>query len=155
MRFYRGVPYLVSDTLAVNGRHPHALAPYFVISARLSGAEAERVKLHEWWHVVLSWAMTMPLVLAWAVWALAGQLYPVALAVFAVPALANVLRRWWPVDWQVEWEALPKGAEVAAGGDLDSEAASLADSAAYPNTRGLDYCRQRIAWWARVFGWRP
>lgn len=153
MKQYRLIPYRVAELpKGVNGRHPHMLAPYFVLSPRVSGDEAERVKLHEWIHVVLSALLFWPAIIVGllcahldlSLWWIAPTLPGVAIV---------LLRRLWPSWLLVEWEAIPKGAEVAAGGSLKQEAEGLAWSSSYKHGRSLRYCSARIAWWAARLGW--
>ena len=153
MRFYRLVPYFVKELPAgVNGRQPSQWAPFFYLSSRVTGAEAERVKLHEWLHVVLSYALAAPFILAYLEAVLSGSAEWPALAMTSLPFAVIALKKFWP-DWLlVEWEALPKGAEVASGGDLEAEARGLALSRSYQHGKPVSYCRRRIAFWAGVFG---
>ena len=153
MKFFRLVPYWIRDDLPVNGRHPHQLAPFFLISSRLKGAEAERVKLHEWIHVVLAMVLSLPFIVAFVAYMITARPNIPLLLITAVPFCINLLRFHWPNWLKVEWEALPKGAEVAKGGDLEAEAESLARSKSYAHGKSLQYCRRRIAFWASLFGW--
>ena len=129
---YRCVPYQVRDELPgdAQGRHPWGgLVPWFQIRAGLDPRLHQRVALQ------------------------LGLVSPMVFVLALVWSLPRLLLKVGPQRLRLEWEALPKGAEVAAGGSLADEAASLSASQAYRHDYGAAYCRQRIAWWAARLSW--
>lgn len=152
---YRCVPYQVRDELPgdAQGRHPWGgLVPWFQIRAGLDPRLHQRVALHEWIHVVLTFLLLGPLIAAYVLLQL-GLVSPMVFVLALVWSLPRLLLKVGPQRLRLEWEALPKGAEVAAGGSLADEAASLSASQAYRHDYGAAYCRQRIAWWAARLSW--
>ena len=157
IEIYRGVPVIERDLVnvrgeTVNGRFIWPIPVIFINKQLKEGDTRERVKLHEWLHVVQCLYPAIPFVMLFVAMLFGETVSVHLISVDGAVALVPHLLRLTSKTFQVEMEAMAKGAEVAAGNDLYQEARGLAFSGSYPNTFGLEYCVGRIKWWAKIFG---